>query len=215
MVTRSGLNSNMFYGVNGSPFLDLAPFLDLSDLDGVIEEVTNYISADPIAQLVPFTNAQEIHSENPNAKYLGNAIRLRTLVREAANALEITGSDEPAAQSLPYTMQFIRSLPLKGVGRTSIYFTNPGESVPTHRDYAEHPGFNNQFIYLNPILKPFFVVGPDGNKHMINTRASIFNPSDFHGMDMCDQPCFSIRVNGFWTDDLINKTHLHNFFKRY
>lgn len=203
----------MFFGVSGRPFLDLSPFVELRP-DECVDEITAYIASSPPHQHVPFSPAQEIHSSNPDATHLGKAIRLIGIRDISAETLERTDRSylEPASRILTKTMSLLRTLPLKGLGRASIYYTAPGESVPTHRDYAEYPGFNNQFLYLNPLRKPFFVLDEDGTKQFLDTPVSIFNPSDFHGMDVCDQNVFTIRVNGFWEDWLVEATGLERYF---
>jgi hypothetical protein len=204
-----------FYGVSGQPFVDLAPFLDLSGLDAVVEEVMPHLTLH-CGQVVPFSPLQEVHPSDTTAVNLGKAIRLVSL-KVPTTAANLERAEQAkvslfAERVLPRTMAFLRKLPLKGIGRTSIYFSGAGESVPIHRDYAKHPGFNNQFIYLNPLGKPFFVLDGEGDRHVINTPAAIFNPSDFHGMDTHGEATFTIRVNGFFVDELTDEAGLRAHF---
>jgi hypothetical protein len=206
----------MFYGVSGQPFVDLAPHLDLTGLDAVVGELHAYLFDKPKSyQHVCFGDLQEVHPSSAGETHLGHAVRLVSLHGET-NAETLERADLAyemyASRDLPATMALIRSLPLKGVGRSSIYFSRPGDVVPVHRDYVTHPGINNQFVFLNPVLKPFYVLDAAGEKHFIDTPASIFNPSDFHGMDACDRNTFTIRVNGFYRDELVEAAGLKEHF---
>lgn len=139
------------------------------------------------------------------ANALNHSYTAAEIEREDCNA------DTEHAEQVPVTMEFLRELPLKGLGRVTVYHTLPGMSVPAHRDFAEHPGFNSQFIWLNPFRKPFYVLNGQGEKCMVETRAAIFNPNDFHGMDVTWKSAFSIRVDGFWNKSLIQEAGLADY----
>lgn len=144
-------------------------------------------------------------------------VRLRGLVQPATprsiETFEGTFETEHAA-ALPATMAFIKSLPLKEIGWTTIYHTTPDQEVPPHRDYRSDIGLDIQFIFLNPLLKPFYIMDDYGNRHIVNTRAAYFNLHDFHGMQRNYKSCFSLRVNGLWTDEFKEKTGLTEWMAR-
>lgn len=139
------------------------------------------------------------------ANSLNHTYTLAELEREDCNA------DTEHAEQVPVTMDFLRELPLKGLGRVTVFHTLPGMSAPAHRDYAEHPGFNTQFIWLNPFRKPFYVLNGQGEKCMVETRAAIFNPNDYHGMDVSWKSCFSIRAEGFWKETFVKEFDLEAY----
>lgn len=144
-------------------------------------------------------------------------VRLRGLHQPATSRSIETydGSFETHhAEKMPKTMEFIYSLPLKEFGWTTIYHTTPDQEVPAHRDYREDIGHDLQFIFLNPLLKPFYIMDDFGKHHMVNSRAAIFNLHDFHGMERNYKSCFSIRVNGLWSDEFKEKTGLTEWMKR-
>lgn len=144
-------------------------------------------------------------------------VRLRGLIQPATSfSMEtFAGTVETKhAEAMPTTMDFVRSLPLKEIGWTTIFHTTPDQEVPPHRDYRNDIGMDVQFIYINPLLKPFYIMDDYGERYMVNTRAAFFNLHDFHGMERNYKSCFSIRVNGLWSDELKEKTGLTEWMKR-
>lgn len=129
---------------------------------------------------------------------------------EYADGCELT---EHAA-ALPKTMGFLNRLPLKEMGWTTLYHTMPDQEVPTHRDYHRDLGFDPQFIYINPLKKPFFVMNDEGKKTLVDTRLAYFNLNDMHGLARSYKSGFSIRVNGLWSDDFLDATGMREYFER-
>jgi hypothetical protein len=111
-------------------------------------------------------------------------------------------------------MKFINSLPFKdGPGRTLIHYSLPGMNCGVHRDFSarNRPPWNVQMMWLNPLRKPFYVMDSERNKHHIESRIAVFNVHDLHGMDEYYRSAFSVRVNGFYTDEFIEKAGLSDF----
>lgn len=235
-------------GVNGKPYLDLEPHIDMSGIDEVIEEVVYFIASYRNMQLVCFSTGQELlpeyyqhlnfdprrpkkTSKHPELNRSGNIILnsfyepvllfqqlidLRMMEKPHKRHIEYADKciNTEAAERLSKTMAFINRLPLKEIGRVTLYHTLPGQECPGHCDYADPLGYDPQFIYLNPLKKPFYVIDSKGCEHIVDTRVAYFNLHDFHGMQRSYKSGFSIRVNGLWSDELKAATGTEEFFAR-
>ena len=116
---------------------------------------------------------------------------------------------EPFVDShLAYTKSFIQSLPFKHIGRVVIYGSWGGSLVPCHRDgYLEK--HKDHHINFNPGgYRPVFVYDPIKNKKTYlnkNYKLYAYNVRDYHGVDSIPNFSYTVRVDGEYTDNVINK----------
>ena len=96
-------------------------------------------------------------------------------------------------------IRFIKTLPFKELGRVAILFTDVGGQIPTHPDH-----YNDklpEFIWFRTNFdKKFFIVDND-HKTYVTGYSSWFDSSLPHGTDIAKRFCFSIRVDGVFTDN--------------
>lgn len=224
-----------FHGVNGKPFIDLTPFISVDGLDEVTEEMaTFYVRHGPFRVVMMDTGqallpglADELGFDpkaHPRGKpmldgpatqndmQLYNSFFAPVLPLEHFLNLRWHGKDHELAQHIPKTMEWIDRLPCSGA-RITAYFSAPGQMMATHRDSPTYAGYNPPLIYINPLLKPFYVMDADGTKHIVDTKIAHFNNQDFHGMDQNNyRSCFSLRVGGLWDDWLVEATGTQEHF---
>lgn len=227
-----------FYGVLGKPYLDLTPFISTDGLDEVAEEMaTLFVRHGSSFATVMFDDDQELHPELLSTETLGfdckahprnkpmldgpatrsqlqayNSFFSPVLPLEQYMQLRIRGVTTPWAQYVPKTMAWIDRLPCN-VARITVYFSSPGQMMGAHRDSPLYPGYNTPLIYINPLLKPFYVIDGEGEKHIIDSKVAHFNNCDFHGMDQSNYySAFSIRAQGRWHDWFVDATNTRDHF---
>ncbi len=112
------------------------------------------------------------------------------------------------AQYFPGLLKFIESLPMKEIGRVSIFLSPSGatgrihtDGIPSQRKRLEH-----EFIWLSTNLdKKFFIYNSaEKKKDFVSSHSAYFNSMDPHGSDPMPYQTYSIRVDGFFTDDFSN-----------
>lgn len=224
-----------FHGVNGQPYLDLTPHISTDGLDEVAEEMALFYTRHGPFRTVMFDKGQALlpgYAEelgfdpqvHPRSKPMldgpGTAQDYQTynsffspvLPLEQFINLRWTGKDHEMVQYIPKTMEWINRLPCTGA-RITAYFSSPGQMMGAHCDSPTYAGYNPPLIYINPLLKPFYVMDGEGNKHIVDAKIAHFNNQDFHGMDQNNyRSCFSIRVGGLWEEWLVDATNTREHF---
>ena len=110
----------------------------------------------------------------------------------------------PAAEQLPRLMEFIETLPFKGLGRMLIIYDEAGNAVPAHRDHLS-TGICHDFIWFRTNLsKPFYVLDEKTAERLyVRSYSAWFDTvNQFHGTDATPGLSFSIRVDGLFNDQL-------------
>lgn len=101
----------------------------------------------------------------------------------------------------PSLMDFIRDLPFTEVGRVLIFINDHDLITHTHRDTDIFP-HRHEFIWFRPNLdKRFFISNEDQTfKSYVTSYSTFFNEQDMHGTDASSKMCFSLRVDGVFTE---------------
>ncbi len=109
------------------------------------------------------------------------------------------------APHFPKTIEFIKRLPFKEIGRILFFVSEPHQDVLIHYD-GELDGSrerkNTEMIYFRPMMKKnFFLWDNEKNENvMVKSCASYWNDLDWHGALPSDGKAFSLRVDGIFED---------------
>jgi hypothetical protein len=102
----------------------------------------------------------------------------------------------------------------KEIGRVQFFINPEGNCTPIHRDYAEK-SLKDQFIWIRfNKQKDFFVYDEDQNqKHFVQGHVCVFDNHQWHGSEPNEFMGFSLRVDGVFSTEFLEKTNLINHFK--
>lgn len=104
----------------------------------------------------------------------------------------------------------------KTTGRISLFVQHTNCSEPIHADYnhAENVFMKRHvaeaekdFLWINPTgIKRLFVLDEQtGFQHYIESFSAWFNGLDAHGVDAVDRECWTLRIDGVFTDKFRQK----------
>jgi hypothetical protein len=108
----------------------------------------------------------------------------------------------------PKTIALVRSLPFERVGRCNLMGLEANDHGTVHRDGVPEE---------KPDVDHFISISPTGDKRLflwdeaarektpVTGRAYWFNDSDYHGVDPSPRFQYSIRVDGVFTPDFIER----------
>jgi hypothetical protein len=116
-------------------------------------------------------------------------------------------TDEAKAM-FPRTVEFIKSLPFKEIGRCVLFGIEANDHAPAHRDSEPGKALTiAQSISFDPRgNKRFYVCDPQGtSKTIIESPIYWFNDMDYHGVDPDPYFRYSIRVDGLFEPSLLDK----------
>lgn len=152
-------------------------------------------------------------------KTLGTKLLLRTYPNysKAFGAKHIArlNKDQPAYENFPKLREWIEaSGAFKSVGRILFFINDLGSYTPTHCDYANLTSLKDQFIWINLFQKKtFFVLDNDWKKHYLKGEINTFDNATWHGSEPAAHSCFTIRIDGLFSDDFLRKTGLDTHYE--
>jgi hypothetical protein len=89
-------------------------------------------------------------------------------------------------------------------GRVTLFINYPGTSGPLHHDYPDASKPNqDEFVLINfsPSKKKFYLIDNDTDARVYPSGyCNWFNTSNIHGSDPAEQACYSLRVDGLFSD---------------
>jgi hypothetical protein len=140
---------------------------------------------------------------------LGHCILLRIGTSyDTKNNVE-SSKDFPAIRNFKKLIDWVESQNIfKGIGRIVIFLNDPFSKTIEHRDYADGVSRKDNFIWINPLGRKKFYVKDGETKHYIESKVAFFDSANIHGSDSCDTSTFSIRFDGIFSDDFLEKTGL-------
>lgn len=100
----------------------------------------------------------------------------------------------------------------KSIGRIVVFLNEPGTKVLEHRDYSDGISRKDQFIWFSPNTTKRFYVRDETEKHYLESKFCYFDSSNIHGSDTIETNSFSIRVDGLFSDEFLEKTNLKDHF---
>lgn len=122
----------------------------------------------------------------------------------------------PASHDFMFFLDWLDSQHIfSSVGRVMLFLTE-AKSIPSvYKDYTEGKNFKDQFVWITPNPSgKFFVYNTERQlKEFIKSTVSIYDNANWYGSESSDIPHFSIRVDGIFDDDFLNKANLKGHFQ--
>lgn len=151
-------------------------------------------------------------------KTLGTKLLLRTYPNysKAFGAKHIArlNRDQPAYDNFPSFRNWIENCKaFDSIGRILFFVNELGSYTPTHCDYASLDSLKDQFIWINPFQKKsFFVLDENWNKQYLTGEINTFDNATWHGSDPAKYSCFTIRIDGLFSNEFLTKTGLDKHY---
>ena len=153
-----------------------------------------------------------------NVKTLGTKLLLRTYPNYSkafgVKHFARLNRDQPAYKNFPKFKKWIEECgAFKEVGRILFFINELGSYTPTHCDYANLGSLKDQFIWINLFeKKQFFILDDEFNKNYLSGEINTFDNATWHGSEPAKQSCFTIRIDGLFSDEFLTKTGLTNHY---
>lgn len=151
-------------------------------------------------------------------KTLGTKLLLRTYPnynKSFGNKhLAELNEDQPAYAYFPKLREWIENCgAFKSVGRILFFINEIGSYTPTHCDYSNLTSLRDQFIWINLFQKKsFFVLEEDWKKHYLKGEINTFDNANWHGSEPAKHSCFTIRIDGCFSAEFLQKSGLYEHF---
>ena len=152
-------------------------------------------------------------------KSLGTKLLLRTYndYHDAFGAkhLAARNHDTPAMAHFPSISKWINNQNVfSQVGRILFFINERQTSTPIHTDYADMRSRKDQFIWINfQEKKRFFVLDGSGQKQYLKGTINTFDNASWHGSEPAEYSCFTLRVDGVFTDTFLDETGLRSHYE--
>lgn len=117
---------------------------------------------------------------------------------------------EDNAKFFPELINYINTLPFTEYGRVLFFLHEHNSDMLIHSDVREDRRYQphrSEFLWLRTKLdKDFFIFDPDTNKkYPVESYSAFFNDHDFHGGRPTKMMTFSLRIDGFFTEEFREK----------
>jgi hypothetical protein len=148
----------------------------------------------------------------------GNKLLLRTYNNYHAGFgvkhLERLNHDTPAYANFESLRTWLNNCgAFSEIGRILLFITERHCLTEVHCDYADGKTRKDQFLWINPRKKKkFFVLDETLNKKYLTGVINTFDNASWHGSEPAETACFSIRVDGKFSDSFLNRTGLGDHF---
>ena len=119
----------------------------------------------------------------------------------------------PEIHQFPGLQQFLESLPLAELGRVTLIVNRPFCDVEVHADRKPEQDHFDHFIHLTPDYrdKQFFLYDTEKCEEIpVNSNAIFFNHAAYHGVHCKGHRSYSIKVDGVFSDELLQKMNLRS-----
>lgn len=149
---------------------------------------------------------------------LGKKLLLRTykdyVGMYGAKHLADKNFDTEAYQYFPKLKEFIeKSGAFSEVGRVMFFLTERRTCTEIHCDYADLRTRKDQFVTILPRkIKKLFVLNENFEKQYTTGVINTFDNGTWHGSDIVDTSTFSIRIDGKFSSEFLEKTGLKNHY---
>lgn len=117
--------------------------------------------------------------------------------------------DCPSIVNFPELMSWIKNLTIfQEIGRIIFFFNSPYDKHAVHKDHFF--GSKEQFILinLNPEKKEFFILHDNGEKLIVDSKAVVFDPRNYHGTEGKEYYGWTLRIDGKFNKDWLQTTDL-------
>jgi hypothetical protein len=183
-------------------------FIDVNRLISLDSYITEKINSHIKTQQEDyFLNLYRLSAETPYQPGVREIWLSRTKAELPLDYLDMVDETEAwelteHAAEFEELMQFIETLPFESRGRMLIIYDDAGKIVPAHRDHLD-TDICNEFIWFRTnFRKALYMLNPQTNekKYVESFSAWFDSVNQYHGSDAGDGLCFSIRVDGKFTD---------------
>lgn len=154
-----------------------------------------------------------------NVKSLGEKLLLRSYDDYVAGFrnkhLAKLNTDQLCYEHFPGLRDWInKSNIFSEVGRIIIFVSEKGNYTPTHCDYQNLKSRKDQFVWINLFSKKkFFVLDSNFEKQFLTGEINTFDNASWHGSEPADYSCFSIRIDGIFSEEFLNNTGLKQHYE--
>jgi Rieske 2Fe-2S family protein len=159
----------------------------------------------------PFTRAQMLYLKYRYGVYFPWKVVYHLLenVRwEDKNSGAGKAFGDEALAFFPKTVEFVRRLPFREIGRCVLFGLEAHDHAPLHRDTA--PGSKEEIDHSISICprgdKTLFLASPDLRRRVpVKSRLYWFNDMDWHGVEPAPVFRYSIRVDGVFEPEFLEQ----------
>lgn len=244
-------------GINGKPWIDLEPYIDIESLAKQKPKLAAALAASHQFRYPSIVGAQD-NLYDRSEKELGDLVKkiISNPLYEHSGLLKMLGSipkinlfakymydtvslneaihlrttksgnyfkkhlaehcqDTPAIKFFGFFMQWLEEQNIfSEYGRVVFFINEPGVNSIRHRDYPDGVSRKEQFVWMSLDGRKNFWIWDDAKKeqHNITSRAALFDNADWHGSDPCKYTGWSLRVDGIFTEEFIDKTGLRDHY---
>jgi hypothetical protein len=196
---------------------ELARFASLADDDDIIADTI--ATSDRRARELafgdetdrPFSKAQMLYLKYRYGVYFPWKVVYHLLENvwwEDKNSGDNKTFGDDVVAFFPRTVEFIRQLPFREIGRCVLFGLEAHDHAPLHRDTAPDPdGEIGHSISICPVgNKTLFLASPDLSRRVpVTSRLYWFNDMDWHGVEAAPTFRYSIRVDGVFEPEFVEQ----------
>jgi hypothetical protein len=159
----------------------------------------------------PFTKSQMLYLKYKYGVYFPWKVvyhLLENIWWEDKNSGEGKAFGDEALAFFPRTIEFIRNLPFREIGRCVIFGLEAHDHAPLHRDTVPDPkGDVAHSISICPLgNKTLYLSTPDFSRRVpIHSPLYWFNDMDWHGVEPAPVFRYSIRVDGVFEPEFVEQ----------
>jgi hypothetical protein len=118
-----------------------------------------------------------------------------------------------AEEHFPKLIAFVRSLPMRAIGRCNILGLEANDHGTVHTDLGEaEKNTVDQFITICPRGDKRVYLWDDAEQHkeLLDSRVYWFNDSDYHGVEADPYFRYSVRVDGYFDEAFFERVRRDN-----
>jgi hypothetical protein len=246
-------------GVNGKPWIDLEPFVDIESLAAQKPKIAAALAASHSMRYPSIVGAQgNLYDQSlvelgdyaktliadPDYEYkhliklLGSAPKIQLFCKYMYDVVSLNEAihlrtarvgdyfhkhlaehcvDTPAFQYFKFFREWLDAQNIfSEYGRVVFFVNEAGVSSIRHRDYPDGVSRKDNFIWMSLDGRKSFWIWDEEKQeqHNITSRAAVFDNADWHGSDPCKYTGWSLRVDGVFSDEFLDKTGLREHYGR-
>ncbi len=194
--------------INNKPYIDTDPFLDIERLKSLESDILKGIA---VANPETATFGPNILT-NPMG---GLTVTIRHPPRYFDKNIAEKNFNTKNFVLFESLVKFVYDLPFVQIGRIIIFY-NDTLPTPIHADGYKQAHHHNEFLWLRTNkAKQFFIYDEKlKQKHYVEGYSAFFNEQSYHGSEPSTEMNFSVRVDGFFTNEFrkqLQIDHISNY----
>lgn len=183
-----------------------------------VPEIYRAISADPLHPYYNLLTSLKDWEPQTFIQYkwpshvLGQCIILRMSTSYENKNSSASSRDLPAIKHFQSLMTWVEQQNIfKEIGRVVIMLNDPYSVSIEHSDYVDGVSRKDNFIWMNPLQRKKFFIRDGDTKHYITSKTAFFDSANVHGSDPSDSSTFSIRFDGVFSEEFLERTGLEKW----